>query len=555
MKATLDLEQKGLRLSGQPLLLTTNNYEPKNPLACCTPGSTSTSSFLSSNAMSSFLPFFDILWVEPTNSGKPNEVEITYAYPFLSQLPNLKEEFILPYEDAKRSIYPATQILTIQLENQNVFKQTDDLINIILQNSYPNYFKQSSSIKFNPQSILVLINPHSGKGEAVDIYNKEVKPILESAHCQLTVQLTEYSGHAMEIARNVNIQNFDTILCASGDGIPYEVINGFYKREDRADAFSKINIVQTPGGSGNAMSLSCLGATSASLAALRILKGKSAQCDLMAISKESNDETIVSFLSQTYGAIAQADIGTEWIRPIGSIRFDLGVAYEVIARHKYPCDLAVKLKCKDNHEICNHYKNHLNENNNNENSLFDSTKNSTYKDSISTEIDNTLMNSKLIKLTEEDFKLKYVENFKNSTSFNNLPDDWEIYNKGLTDNMRIFYAGKMPYIAATTNFFPAALPADGSIDVVAFDFRSNFVSTANALLSLEKGTHVWEDCVEHFKVEAYRLIPRAHKECFISVDGEVFPYEPFQVEILKGVLRTILWEDTFTDTGYLYNRA
>lgn len=134
-----------------------------------------------------------------------------------------------------------------------------------------------------------------------------------------------------------------------------------------------------------------------------------------------------------------------------------------------------------------------------------------------------------------------------------LPEDWEIYDKDKTENMRIFYSGKMPYIAATTNFFPAALPADGAIDLVVFDSRSKFASTANALLSLEKGTHVWDDCVEHMKVEAFRLEPKSTTPCYISVDGERFPYETFQVEVLKGVLRTILWEGNYTVTGFLEN--
>lgn len=562
MQGKIDLQRKGIVLSGQPLMLNSPVISTLNPLACCVTTSTSTSSFnkLKDN---SFIPFKNILWVEETSSGKPDELEVTYACPTdhhdITGSTAVKSQngvFEPPYEDAKRKLRPTSQILTInnlgdELNVSASSNARDHITDMILKHAYPySKFSQGHDKSFEQQSIFVIINPHSGKGEAVDIYNKQVKPILLSAHCNVVVQHTEYKGHATELARSLNIDDYDTIMCASGDGIPYEVINGFYQREDRARAFSKINIVQTPGGSGNALALSCVGATSASLASIRILKGKPSQCDLMAVSKESSDEVILSFLSQTYGAIAQADIGTEWMRGIGGVRFELGVAYEVFSGKKYPCDLAVKWKCKDNNEVYDHYMKHTK---NQEPRRRTSITKAASSSSTGTVISNSSL--ELRELTEDDFNLKYHSYFQQSKSFDDLPEGWEVYNPTTTHNSRIFYAGKMPYIAGTTNFFPAALPADGAIDLVVFDTRSKLVTTANALLSLDKGTHVWEDCVKHSKVEAFRLIPQASKACYISVDGEWFPYEPFQVEVLRGIMRTILWEGSFTDAGYLDNKV
>lgn len=565
MKATIDLQRKGLSLSGQPLMVTTAP-PTDNPLACCLPVSTTTSSFNESTRNNTFLSFENIIWVEKTTSGKQNEVEVTYVHPIFSEVPirNSKKggEFKLPYEDAKRKVYPTSQILTIELDDPSVLgNENEEITDLIMKHSY--LHSQYILNGCRQQTIFVLINPHSGTSKAMKIFKEEVEPILASAHCNLEVHYTEYKGHATEIARTLDIEKYDTILCASGDGIPYEVINGFYQREDRARAFSKTNIVQTPGGSGNAMSLSCLGATSASLAALRILKGKPTQCDLMVVAKESSDEVVISFLSQTFGAIAQADIGTEWIRSVGSIRFDLGVAYEVFVGHKYPCDLAVKWKCNNKEEVTRHY---MNESQRKESNGVKSRNGTSdrggYKDSVNVTTERCSKSSSILspiesglkELIDDDFKLKYQSYFRQSKDFSTLPDDWDVYDKGTTNNLRIFYAGKMPYIAATTNFFPAALPSDGAIDLVVFDSRANFFSTANALLSLEKGTHVWEDCVDHSKVEAFRLIPNVGKECYISVDGEWFPYEAFQVEVLKKILRTILWDGDFTETGFLENK-
>lgn len=47
-------------------------------------------------------------------------------------------------------------------------------------------------------------------------------------------------------------------------------------------------------------------------------------------------------------------------------------------------------------------------------------------------------------------------------------------------------------------------------------------------------------CIKHhyFKAEAYRIEPLSTKSC-LSVDGEAFPFEPFQVEVHKGIARVL----------------
>jgi len=52
---------------------------------------------------------------------------------------------------------------------------------------------------------------------------------------------------------------YDGIVAVSGDGIPYEVVNGFAKRLDALAAFRKVAIVPIPAGSGNGFSINLLG--------------------------------------------------------------------------------------------------------------------------------------------------------------------------------------------------------------------------------------------------------------------------------------------------------
>lgn len=509
MRGTIDYSSEGIRLFGQPLATTLESGPHRNPLMCCVPTSTATSSFIHGSTLK-FIKFAHILHVELVRNGSPNDIELTFVH-------SVKGNTTSEYPTTKTKYNVHTQVVTMDNLSDRVWSG-EELVTELMTRAYP-------MGRQNRMRMLVLINPNSGQGHALRLFRKETESILKAAKCEVTVQMTQYQGHAREIARDVNIDAYDFIVCCSGDGIPHEVINGLYARDDRVAAFTRMKVVQIPGGSGNAMTLSCLGTSEPSEAAIRLLKGKIVQCDLMAVSgwKGKSQDVLVSFLSQTYGIIAQADIGTEALRFLGKMRFDVGVFLEVVQNKKYPCKLAVKCVTRDKRELGAHYK---------------------AQQSCSEDIEP---------ISEENFKLKYVDQFHGAESFTDLPEGWEMFDQNKMDHNAIFYSGKMPYIASECNFFPAALPNDGAIDIVTFDGRTRLMSTAEALLSLDKGLHVWKDDVEHFKVEAFRLAPESNdrQRRYISVDGEDYPFGPFQVEVLPRVMHTVLWrEEGFTETGF-----
>lgn len=87
---------------------------------------------------------------------------------------------------------------------------------------------------------------------------------------------TERQGHAIEIAKEINIEKFDTIVTVSGDGVIHEVINGFLQRPDAREAIRKLPLGVIPGGTGNALSISILGEKAGfdpQYTALQVIKG------------------------------------------------------------------------------------------------------------------------------------------------------------------------------------------------------------------------------------------------------------------------------------------
>jgi sphingosine kinase len=111
----------------------------------------------------------------------------------------------------------------------------------------------------------VIINPVSGKGKALEIFRKQVMPILQAAGCNVVAQdpntpdnpqvhhvthfvETTAKGDAEIIARGLSLKCYDGIMCIGGDGTVHEVINGLANRPDGDKALKSIAIATIPAG-------------------------------------------------------------------------------------------------------------------------------------------------------------------------------------------------------------------------------------------------------------------------------------------------------------------
>ncbi len=173
----------------------------------------------------------------------------------------------------------------------------------------------------------------------------------------LTVVRTKAAREAIELAKNINIDDFDIAVPCSGDGGPHEVFNGLGKRADARRALSKIAVCHVPCGSGNALSCNLYGSHHPTLAALAIVKGVPTSMDLMSVTQ--GDTRTLSFLSQAYGVMADIDIKTEHLRWMGEARFTIGFLQLVLKKKTYPCDIAFKVEVDGKDNIRAHYRDHV----------------------------------------------------------------------------------------------------------------------------------------------------------------------------------------------------
>ncbi|KAF1956419.1 sphingoid long chain base kinase-like protein [Byssothecium circinans] len=426
------------------------------------------------------IPFYNILWAETATDG---EIIIQYAHTV-----------------SKTVVRPAIVSYTVDKPSSNA---TEAWIERLMDRAYGASQRQ--------KRIKVLVNPFGGSGSALKLYHKHIAPIFSAARCELDMEKTQYGGHGVDIAQKLDIEAYDVVACCSGDGIPHEVWNGLGKREDAAYALNKMALVQLPCGSGNAMSLNFNGTDSPSLAALAIIKGLRTPLDLVSVTQ--GDRRTLSFLSQSYGIVADCDVGTEHIRWMGSARFTYGFLMRVIRGVVYPADIAIKVENDSKTAIREAYRAEV-------------AKPPPTHDSRALAPPSTGLPP-----------LKY------GTVNDPLPDSWTFIPH---PNLGTFYAGNLAYMSPDANFFPASLPSDGCLDVMRMPGDIKRWTSVRTLIAVGENRYYDLEHVDYQKVAAYRVVPKGAKDGLISIDGEKVPFEAFQAEVHRG-LGTVL-----SKSGHLF---
>lgn len=105
--------------------------------------------------------------------------------------------------------------------------------------------------------VLVLVNPYGGTKKAQAVWERVVAPVFADAGLTCEVVATQYSGHAYQLARAMQLDRYDGVCTVSGDGLVMEVVNGLAGRPDGARA-ARMPLLLIPAGSGNALCFSAL---------------------------------------------------------------------------------------------------------------------------------------------------------------------------------------------------------------------------------------------------------------------------------------------------------
>lgn len=349
---------------------------------------------------------------------------------------------------------------------------------------------------------------------------------MTAACCEIDVERTQYQGHGVEIAQKLDITAYDIIAVCSGDGLAHEVFNGLGGKKNAKRALSTIAVVQFPCGSANALSWNLNGTNSNSMAALEVVKGVRTPLDLVSITQ--GDRRTLSFLSQSFGIVAECDLDTDHLRWMGSTRFTWGYLVRLLGKTVYPCEIAVKVDISSKSQIRDHVRKELK-----------------HHQTPLEESDSPLFFS--YSSTDDDGgglpPLQY------GTVNDPLPSSWTVFP---CPTLGTFFCGNMPLVAPSMNIFPASLPTDGFTDLVTIDGNIPRSAAIRSMLAAENNTFFDMEHVKYRKISGYRLTPKLNNKDggggssdspavggSVSIDGERIPCEAWQAEVHKG-LGTVL---------------
>uniref|UniRef100_A0A3B4GQN2 sphingosine kinase n=1 Tax=Pundamilia nyererei TaxID=303518 RepID=A0A3B4GQN2_9CICH len=337
-----------------------------------------------------------------------------------------------------------------------------------------------------PCRIMMLVNPQSGRGQALQLFTGHIQGMLTEASVPYTLVITEHQNHARELVRKADLSQWDALVIMSGDGLLFEVINGLMDREDWQEAI-QIPLGILPGGSGNALAASVHHYSQSPPAwneelllscGFMLCKGLVGPLDLVSVHLASK-QRLFSFLSLAWGFVADVDIESEKYRHVGAIRFLMGTLVRLASLRVYQGRLAY-LPVKEAPKL-------------------------------------SKGNSLLPDLEQP------------------VPDTWTVVKE---EDFVLVLAIYQSHLAEDLWTVPGAMADDGLIHLFYVTAGISRPALLRLFLAMEKGGHLACGCphLVYEKVKALRLEPIT-PQGMITVDGEVVEYGPVQAQIHPGIAR------------------
>ena len=413
-----------------------------------------------------------------------------------------------------------------------------------------------------PKRILSIINPASGRKQALKVYNRRVLPILEAAGATVVAHVTQSKGHATKIVASTPPTDTDLILSLGGDGTTFEILQGVLHRPDW-EVMRAVPIVQVPCGSGNALAAST-NLWDVPTAVHAALRGRQAPLDVASVVQCPGGR-FFSFLSVTYGMISTMDVGTEHLRWLGGMRFIVGAIQQVIQQNTYGVKVAYleedgsdddgidiglpPTQHKENGTVtCTDEEEQAVDNDNNDSASTWLTLSSSLgfgprlrhlkqflpvahaRDSPPPPIQSTSTATTTTPVAAAPCEEKQEEEEVR------LPTSWHWMP---AQEVQLFAACNLPRLDMNFLFAPEAAPHSGHWNLIYTAGKLGRKKGMEVLTASEHGRHM--HLVEQRRLRAVWVEPNARAgSTWLVVDGEAMPHRPMYAEIHPGLCRVLV---------------
>mmetsp|Transcript_10363 Transcript_10363/g.15599 ORF Transcript_10363/g.15599 Transcript_10363/m.15599 type:complete len:344 (+) Transcript_10363:1-1032(+) len=319
-----------------------------------------------------------------------------------------------------------------------------------------------------------------------------VKPMLEQAGVEHDKLATNHGGHAkerMELRKSTSddddnhveeggdctdselkdISEYDAIIAMGGDGILFEIFQGIHARStDEAQILCKLKFGIVPCGTCNGLAKSILhwsdnAEYTPMESVFQICKGHTSRLDLASYQLAKTEKTYTSFLSFSWGLIADCDLESECLRWLGALRTDIWAVYRgILFPKKYRARFS-----------------------------YLPLSNKTNNGSASTKIDLPKLNEPLSK-------------------------DWVT----IEDDFSVFWVCNTTHASYNVFTCPMSKMNDGVFHVLIVRSSVSRLRLLQMLLKLETGGHIECEGLEIISCLAYRLEPLSDNT-YNDLDGEL----------------------------------
>ena len=306
--------------------------------------------------------------------------------------------------------------------------------------------------------LLVIVNPTSGRGRGMKIWERRAAPTLRAAGAACETRVTTRAKEATEIVREADLMRYDGVVVVGGDGTVAEVFQGLRERGDEASTSTPLGVV--PAGSGNALCKSIQHAGGEPCdpvsCALTIARGHTRALDRAEIRfrdaetgtwNETSTPTH-SLLSTSWGFFSDVDVESEKFRCLGGARFTLQAIVRILSRRTYRCDFLYETTARGREHNERHY-------------------------------------------ADADLGVRLSDR-----------PGW----RRVSGDVLGLWALNVPWGTETTLAAPRAEFNDGSLDVVLVRV-TNRKNMLKLMLDFDAGAHVSNRAVAYLKVKSFELIP------------------------------------------------